>query len=190
VDDHVWTDSIVDDDGGMEADGIYGNPLDDLLRFEGEYTFHAVATYDDGCAARREVMWSLHVDPGIDPGRTDVRLVASADGSGTIRMTPNDRYGNPLGPGRSPLFDVTGQPGTQVTGPVVDNGDGSYAVPVSWDPGAPGGPGIVVSQPERDPVPIAPSAVSGVDRLRWLPWVLLALVIALVIVILIVLLVS
>jgi Trypsin-like peptidase domain/von Willebrand factor type A domain len=181
-------DDGVHDDGGMEADGIYGNPLDDLLRFEGEYTFHAVATYDDGCPARREVMWSLHVDPGIDSGRTDVRLLATADGSGTIRVTPNDRYGNPLGPGRSPIFEVTAQPGTNVTGPVVDNRDGSYDVPVSWDPGRP--PGVLVSQPERNPVPLAPPAAHGIDRLGCLPWVLLALVIALLIVILIVLLVS
>src|SRR5206468_1779766 len=29
-------------DGAMESDGIYANPIDDLLRFEGSYNFHAV----------------------------------------------------------------------------------------------------------------------------------------------------
>ena len=37
-------DDGVHDDGAMESDGIYANPVDDLLRFEGSYTFHAVAT--------------------------------------------------------------------------------------------------------------------------------------------------
>ncbi len=44
-------DDGVHDDGGMEADGIYGNPLEDVVRFEGAYDLHAVATYEAGCAA-------------------------------------------------------------------------------------------------------------------------------------------
>ena len=176
------------DDGGMEPDGIYGNPLDDLLRFEGEYTLHAVATYDVGCPARREVMWSWHVDPGIDPGRTLVTLTPTGPGSGTITVKPQDRYGHPLGPGRLPSFEVTPQPGTTVVGPPSDNGDGSYDVPVTWDPSA-GPPGLVLTQPERDPVPVAPPTPGPTPGgFGCLTWLLLALVIALLIVIVVLLL--
>ena len=183
-------DDGVHDDGGMEADGIYGNPLDDVLRFEGAYDLHAVATYDEGCAARREVMWSLHVDPGIDPATSGVSLTGAGPGSGTIHLTPRDRYGNLVGPGRGTIFEVTPQPGTQVTGSVVDNGDGSYDVPVEWDPSAPSAPAVVVSQPERDPIPIVPPGVQPgpAAGLGCLTWVLIALVIVLLILLLLALL--
>jgi len=40
---------------------------------------------------------------------------------------------------------------------VTDNGEGSYTIPVAWEP-AIGGPGLVVSQPDRALVPIGPPA--------------------------------
>lgn len=181
-------DDGVHDDGGMEADGLYGNPLDDVLRFEGGYELHAVAAYDEGCAGRREVMWSLHVDPGIDPTRTDVSLIGGGPGGGTIRLTPRDRYGNPLGPGRGTLFEVAPYPGTKVTGQVRDNGDGSYEVPVDWAPSARGAPALVVSQPERDPVVIVPPGTQPGARVGCLTWILVALVLLLLILLLVLLL--
>jgi hypothetical protein len=181
-------DDGVHDDGGMEADGIYGNPLDDLLRFEGAYDLHAVATYDEDCAGRREVMWSLHVDPGIDSATTDVRVVGAGVGTGTIRLTPRDRYGNPLGPGRGTLFAVAAQPGTQITGPVSDNGDGSYVVPVDWTPSAPRVPALIVSQPERTPVVIVPPGAQPGPLAGCLTWILVALVILLLVLLLVLLL--
>ncbi|CAN5262605.1 hypothetical protein BH18ACT14_BH18ACT14_14520 [soil metagenome] len=171
------------DDGAMESDGVYANPVNDLLRYEGSYTFHAVATYGDTCRGRREAMWSLHVDLGIDPGRSDVRLVDS-----TIRFTPRDRYGNPLGPGRSGSFTVTAQPGSQLTGPVSDNGDGSYEVPVAWDGE---GPSVAITQPERPSIALAPPSPNDAPWRRcprWLCWLLgllaLLLLVALIIVLL------
>jgi hypothetical protein len=181
-------DDGVHDDGGMEADGIYGNPLDDLLRFEGAYTIHAVATYGDDCPGRRELMWSVHVDPGIDPEHTDVSVIGAGPGVGTIRITPRDRYGNPFGPGRTGLFDVAPQPGTHVTGPVTDNGDGSYDVPLSWNPSGEGVPGVLLTQPGRDAVPIVPPGVKPRPRFGCLVWLLLALVLLLLVLLLIVLL--
>jgi trypsin-like peptidase/VWA domain-containing protein len=169
-------DDGVHDDGAMESDGIYAHPVDDLLRFEGSYTFHAVATYGETCAGRREAMWTLNVDPGIDPGRSEVRLVGS-----TIRFTPRDRYGNPLGPGRSGSFVVTAQPGSQVTGPVSDNGDGSYDVPVTWTGD---GPSVAITQPERPSISLTPSRPSGGRGSRcprWLCWLLALLVLLLLI---------
>jgi hypothetical protein len=38
---------------------------------------------------------------------------------------------------------------------VVDRGDGSYGIDVTWTSTAPG-PGVVLTQPERPPVPLAP----------------------------------
>lgn len=176
-------DDGVHDDGAMESDGIYANPIDDLLRFEGSYTFHAVATYGETCRGRREAMWSLNVDLGIDPGRSDVRLVDS-----TIRFTPRDRYGNPLGPGRSGSFVVTPNPGSQVTGPVSDNGDGSYDVPVTWEGD---GPSVAITQPDRPSVSIAPTPpgeAPGMRCPRWLCWLLGLLALLLLIVLIIVVL--
>jgi hypothetical protein len=39
---------------------------------------------------------------------------------------------------------------------VRDRGDGSYEVPVSWDPAVTPQPGVIVQQPERGPVVIGP----------------------------------
>lgn len=186
-------DDGVHDDGAMERDGIYGNPLDDVLRFEGTYVLRAVGRYGDGCRGQRETTWSLHVDPGVDPDRTEVALVddrPSGTGGrvGSIRVTPRDRYGSPLGPGRRGLFEVSAQPASTVDGPVADNGDGSYTIPVRWDAG--GSPGLVVSQPGRPPVVLGPPAGTAMPApwwcRWWIPW-LLALLILLVLVLLVVL---
>jgi hypothetical protein len=50
---------------------------------------------------------------------------------------------------------VSGTPGT-TTGIVVDNGDGSYSVSTTWDPEVTDEPSVVVLQPERLPVVLAP----------------------------------
>lgn len=149
------------DDGAMEPDGVYNNRLTDLTHFEGTYEFRAVATFGEGCQARREAHWSIHVEPGIDPGCTEVTLsdVTSAAGGrrGTLVLCPCDRYQNPLGPGRGDSFTVTPWPGVTIDGSVRDRGDGCYSVPVSWDPAVVDEPGVVVGQPDRPPVVIGPS---------------------------------
>ena len=60
------------DDGAIEPDGIFGNPLPDLTRFEGHYKFHARAVYGENCRAAREAHWSVYVSVGIDPVNTMV----------------------------------------------------------------------------------------------------------------------
>ena len=134
-----------------EAAGIFGNPLEDLLTVEGDYTFRFQATYGEGCNATRELLWSVHVDTGVDPSRTAVTVNVSG-GTGTITFIPRDKYGNNLGPGRGDGFTVTGAPGTMVTGPITDNGDGSYTVPVTYDPSTGDNPGVVIGQPGRPPI--------------------------------------
>lgn len=149
------------DDGAMEPDGIFNNRLKDLLHAEGTYHFRAVATFGQGCTATREAHWSVHVEPAIDPGRTLVIITGIRDvpggRQGTLIVTPYDPYGNPIGPGRGGLFTVSPLPGVLVTGTVQDNGDGSYGLTVSWDPGVTPEPGIIVQQPDRPPVVITPT---------------------------------
>ena len=142
----------------MEPDGVFNSRLKRSHRVEGTYHFRAVATYGTGCRASREAIWSLHVEPGIDPVRSGVTLVdvtAVPGGSrGTLVIVPRDVYGNPLGPGRGGVFTVSPMPGVQINGTVKDRGDGSYGIPVTWGSSVP--PGVVVQQPDRDPVPLAP----------------------------------
>jgi hypothetical protein len=82
---------------------------------------------------------------------------------------------------------VAPQPGTQITGPVRDNGDGTYDIPASWAPAAPGAPGVLVSQPGRDAVPLVPPGARPHPRLGCLVWLLVAIVLVLLVVLLIVL---
>jgi hypothetical protein len=174
-------------DGAMEPDGIFGDVFPDLLKTEGTYTFHAVATYGDTCVATREAMWSLHIDVGVDPGKSDVTVNLGSPGpggtrTGTVTITPKDVYGNKLGPGRGDGITVAGVPGTTVTGPAIDNGDGTYTVPVSWDPDSGYDPGVVVGQPGRPPVVVGPKPKPAKHRCRkWklLVWLLLLLVLIL-----------
>jgi V8-like Glu-specific endopeptidase len=167
-----------------EPAGLYGNPLKDLLTMEGNYTFHFQATYGDTCNATRELLWSLHVDPGIDPLRTTITTSVTG-GTGTIMVVPKDKYGNNLGPGRGDGLSITGAPGTIVTGAVRDNGDGSYTAPVKWTPSLGDSPGVVIGQAGRPPVVVHDPKVRGKDRCRiWKILFSLMLLVALVLLLL------
>ena len=156
------------DDGAMEPDGVYNNPLTDLFRAEGTYQFRAVATYGEGCTATREAHWSVHVQPAIDPDRTVVTVVDVTDGpngrQGTLIITPIDPYGNPIGPGRGKLFALAPLPGVRIVGRLRDRRDGSYEVGVIWDPNITPQPGVTVQQPDRPPIVVAPPPDGGRER--------------------------
>jgi hypothetical protein len=165
--------------GNFEPTPAFGRPLEDLLRHEGNYTFHARATFGEDCSGTREFMWSIHVDTAVDPGQTGV-VVTPRPGAGqyTIVLTPRDRYGNLVGPGRLDVLVLTGLPGTTITDGPRDNGDGTYSVDVQQDPGAGGQPGVIVNQPDRPPVVPGGGGVTPDcrDTRRWLRiWMLLAL---------------
>jgi V8-like Glu-specific endopeptidase len=144
----------------FEASGVFGNELTDLFNAEGDYTFHFRASYGDAYSATRELSWTAYVDTGIDPTTTTVTTTPGAAGPGggqtvTIVVTPRDKYGNHLGPGRGDGLTVTGTPGTTITGYPTDNGDGSYTFTGTWDPGAGQPPGVVITPPGGVPVPVS-----------------------------------
>lgn len=146
--------------GAFEAAGTLGIALPDYLRTEGNYTFHARARYGH-CDGLRELVWTMHVDVGIDGGRTDVStepLDPDQDGRDCMRMsfTPRDRYGNRFGPGRLADMTITPRPGTTLGGPVLDLGNGTYRVDLCWDIGGLDTPGILVAQPGRPAVAVGP----------------------------------
>ncbi|MBB4635545.1 trypsin-like peptidase domain-containing protein [Longimicrobium terrae] len=150
-------DTPAHDDGTPEPDGVYGTPLPELFTVEGDYTFHFRAAYGRECTGTRELLRSLHVDVGVDPSRTQVRVqeTGTAAGGGrkvTLTLVPRDRYGNPLGPGRAGDLAVSGGAGTTLAGGLRDNGDGAYAVDGTWDLAAARRPSIVLGQPGRPPV--------------------------------------
>ena len=189
----LFDDGVRDGDDALEPDGVFGNPLVNALRHEGHYTFHARATYGHGCTGTREALWSTYVSVGIDPGQTAVEVVATADAGGghrqvTIRLTPRDRYGNPLGPGRGEQLAVSGTSGSTANRPVQDRGDGSYDVGVLWDPAVAQQPGVVIAQPERPPVTITPPGAPRAEKPCWPIWLGLLLLLLLVIAVLVILL--
>jgi hypothetical protein len=152
-------DGPINNDGAFESAGNFGLVLPDLLTVDGEYTFRARATYGATCTATREYSWALHVEVGVDPGRTTTTTTVTGAGpggqrQGTITIIPRDKYGNYLGPGRSDGFTVAGVPGVTVKEPVQDNGDGSYTIAVTLAPGTDGG--VIINQPGRPPLVIQP----------------------------------
>ena len=162
-------DGELDGDGALEPDGVFGRPLKDLARFEGNYTFHAVVTYGEECIGTRETSWTTYVSIGIDPGNTGVKTDHVGTGPGgcvlvRATLTPRDRYGNHLGPGRGDAFQVTGQPGSSPVGAARDNGDGSYSIDLCWDPDSPNPPGVVVTQPDRPPVVLPLPVLEGFGK--------------------------
>jgi V8-like Glu-specific endopeptidase len=189
----LFDDGVRDGDDALEPDGVFGNPLADILRNEGNYTFHARATYGHECTGTRETLWSTYVSVGIDPGKSKVEIVATADVGGgkrqvTIRLTPQDRYDNPLGPGRVDQFGVSGTIGSTPNGPAHDRGNGSYDVGVLWDPAVAPQPGVVIAQPERPPVTIAPPGAPPVEKPCCPIWLCVLLVFLLLIAVLVILL--
>lgn len=143
--------------GSFEEGGLFGRPLPDLLTTEGNYTFHAKSQYTGDCKGERELIWSIHVDVGIDREKTTVTatpLGDGPDGSSCSRMTvtPRDKYGGMLGPGRLDGFELAAQQGTKLEGAVRDLGNGSYQVDVCSDPGSFDPPSVGIQQPGREPV--------------------------------------
>jgi hypothetical protein len=131
--------------------------LKDILTTEGNYTFHTVATSGVKCIATRELLWTLHIDTGLDRGQTGITTTVVGDlpGGGQqvhIVITPRDKYGNLLGPGRGGDLSIGPIPGSTIIAGPQDLGDGSYGIDVNWNPSSGYQPGVTVTQPGRPPV--------------------------------------
>ena len=74
-----------------------------------------------------------------------------------LTFTPRDKYGNRLGPGRAGGMNISARPGSTLTSPLRDLGNGSYQIDLCWDPASAEPPGIVIGQPGRTPVPVGPA---------------------------------
>jgi hypothetical protein len=155
------SDSARDSGGVFEPSGTFGKDLHDFLNVEGNYTFHAKASYGGAISpGAREVLWSAHVEVGIDATATTVSTTPVGTGGGCVRMTftPKDKYGNMLGPGKGDAFTLAPQPGSMISGPLHDMGNGSYQVEVCADTS--GGtllpPSVGLQQPGRPPVVVRP----------------------------------
>ena len=151
--------------GGMfEPGGAFGRRLEETLTVEGDHTLRAKATYGQDCKGARELSWSFSVGVGVDAGATGVSstpIGTKPDGTECLRLTitPRDRYGNHLGPGRLAGFELQPQPGTTLNSAVSDLGDGSYQVDVCWDPASGEPPHVGLAQPERPIVVLTPPDV-------------------------------
>ncbi|MCB9287161.1 MAG: VWA domain-containing protein [Lewinellaceae bacterium] len=180
-------------DGAMEPDGIFGRILPDLFRKEGHYTFRAVAAYGIGCQGTREITWSVHVEPGIDSAQTDIRiepLETLPGGNLKVRiiLTPKDKFGNKVGPGRVEMINLAGVEGTVViSGVVKDRGDGTYEAIATYDPASGQKPGVAINQPGREPATIIlPTPYDpGKGLPSWLLWLLLFIILLLLILLII-----
>ena len=182
----LYDDGVGDGDGALEPNGIFGNPLSDVLRHEGHYGFHVRARYGETYLGARETFWSTYVSVGIDPASTRVEVVATTNVAGgqrqaTLRVTPKDRYGNLLGPGRADQFTVSGTVGNVPNLPVEDRGDGSYDIGVLWDPAVSPQPGVVVTQPERPPVTLSPAGETPGPKFGCPTWLCIVLAVLLIV---------
>ena len=161
---YVESNYVLTDDAAGAATfmpaGIFGKLLEDVLVIEGSYTFHAKAQVGIGCTTTRECQWSYHVAVGVDPNSTKVTIepVGTGPGGDRVRVvfTPQDHYGNLVGPGLGDELDVKPLPGCTLIGGLVDLGDGRYSQEIVCDPESDHGPGVLVGQPDRDPVVVAP----------------------------------
>jgi von Willebrand factor type A domain len=156
------SDSARDSGGVFEPSGTFGKDLPDFLNVEGNYTFHAKASYGDpGALGAREVLWSAHVEVGIDATATPVTTTPLGTGSGCVRLTftPKDKYGNMVGPGKSNAFVLVPEPGSAISSPLKDLGNGSYYVDVcpDYSGGVLTAPSVGLAQPGRPTVIVRPT---------------------------------
>ena len=153
---------------------------------EGHYTFRAVASYGEGCLGTREIVWSVHVMPGVDSTKTDLIiniLENLANGKQRIRITvtPKDIYGNRIGPGRVELIHLAPVSGTTLTGALKDKNDGSYEALAEYDPLSGNAPGVIITQPDREPVVLQEKNTPDTSTKLpfWLIWLLLLIILIL-----------
>jgi hypothetical protein len=136
--DDLWDDGAHND--GEAGNGDFANVFVETDK-EGTYTFRffVEGCLDDGSSLRRVLTVSRWVGPGTDPSRSRVEVVRTEPSRGglsaVISITPQDRFGNLLGPFRvSQLaFHVTD---AKPVGPIEDHLNGTYSQTIVYDSAA------------------------------------------------------
>jgi hypothetical protein len=117
-----------------DGSGVYRATLTDTSTPE-RYTFYVTATGTaDGVDFRREAKQETFVLVQPDPEHSQIEIHQLEPGVAQATVFPRDRFGNVLmvDPGTVGGFDLTA-PGTDL-GKIVSHLDGSYTVPVRFDP--------------------------------------------------------
>jgi hypothetical protein len=128
-------------DNGADPDvtprnGVWSGHLDGLGKTDGTYKLRYIFDLTaNGCTTRRELTESIYVDVGVDPRTTKVgtdwKLRPDRSATTTVRLTPVDRLGNPLGPGRFSAVSCRPEKSCRVSSQLTDNGGGDYSVDVA-----------------------------------------------------------
>lgn len=122
----------------LADDGIYTNQFasaDD----EGAYIFDFSATGDTAAGQhfQRQQTLNRELPLRIDSAHSLINTVPLGNGRFTVSVTPQDKFGNHLGPGRASAIVVTASTG-RLLGSLTDLGNGSYSqvleLPENTDP--------------------------------------------------------
>jgi hypothetical protein len=131
-------------DNGVDPDvhprnGVWSGDLTGLGKTDGVYKLRYIFDFTaNGCTTRRELTESIYVDVGVDPRTTktgaDWKLRPDGSMAATVRLTPVDRLGSPLGPGRGGAVSCQPAALCRVEGTIADDGRGTYSIAVSAAP--------------------------------------------------------
>jgi len=131
-----------DEGNGADAhpkNGVWSGELYGLGRTDGVYKLRYILDLTaNGCTTRRELTDNIYVEVGVDPKTTKVTVDSHPRNDGwtvnRVALTPVDRLGNPLGPGR--LTGVSCRPADscKVASQLKDDGKGGYAIDVASAP--------------------------------------------------------
>ncbi|MBZ9713514.1 vWA domain-containing protein [Deinococcus multiflagellatus] len=110
----------------------------EVSRFDGEYTLHAYFTICQGTLCfEREAQHTVVVDAKPDPRASKVERVQTPNtgpGLATVRYTPLNAEGLPLGPDRQSLLRFEGSKGVTVQRVTSLNAQGTYEITARYDP--------------------------------------------------------
>jgi hypothetical protein len=131
--------TLVDDGTGVDVfakNGVWSGELSGLGRTDGIYKLHYIFDFTaKGCTTHRELTESMYVEVGVDPKSTKIKVEPRNPTNGwtvnRLAFTPVDRLGNPLGPGRVSALACRPADACHVSGDLVDDGHGGYAIDVA-----------------------------------------------------------
>ena len=156
------------------GDGVYTTTFDDTS-VPGRYRFNVVLEWDDprtGKVRRIETI-EREVHVVADPSSTLVEVLpATADGTYTVRVTPQDRFGNYMGPGYGNRVSATVKGGT-VIGSITDpDQNGVYALRIGGvAPGTTATATIIVDNVDvQSGMAVVPGMYGGNVRGKYAVW--------------------